>query len=326
MMHAKKGKGYRLMVWVSGLGLMAALYAWVAVAATSTPLSDAATAVKTANVSTGVASNNPIDPAVQNMLDLRDANIQNQQNTAIQENMYNTTTLSPADTLVTQHLSGYCSSAVETGNCSSDPALMFGDMKVSSILRGSSYDDARKAAAQAFLQTLLTPLDNSAVSSFQSYGTMNADTLSKNPTLKQQYVKALSDEALLSVVREAFSEMIAKRTPPTANQGAQPAPSEMALIEQDVLKRWMNSTWANNLANLSPVQMQQEIASMQASQLYMEYQRYQQMERVEALLAVSVLQNYRSQKNAQALINKTSTTPDTSSVSTDTSSDDSNLQ
>ncbi len=317
MMRAKKGKGYRFMVWASGLGLMAALYAWVAVAAT-----DAATVV-----STGVGSNNPIDPAIQNMIVQRDSTIQNQHNTAIQADLYNPTTLSPADALVVQHLSGYCASGVETGKCSSDPSLMFGDIKVSSILGGSSYDEASKAAAQAFLQTLLTPLDNSAVSSFQSYGTINADMLSKNPTLKQQYVQALSDEALLSVVRQAFGGMMAKRTPPTASEGAAAMPSEMALMEQEALKRWMNNSWKTNLVNLNPTQIQQELALMQASQLYVEYQRYQQMERVEALLAVSVLQNYRNQKNANAVLTNASTIPDTGSSPTDTTMvDDSDSQ
>jgi len=329
-MRAKKGKVYRLMVWVSSIGVMAALYAWVAVAATTDAVSvneanNAGADVRTA-VTTEAASN-PIDPAIQNMLDQRDANIQNQQNTAIQEDMYNPTTLSPADTLVVQHLTGYCASGVEVGKCSSDPSLMFGDMKVSSILRGSSYDDVSKAAAQAFLQTLLTPLDNSAVGSFQSYGAINADMLSKNPALKQRYVQALSDEALLSVVREAFGGMMAKRTPPTAAQGAEAMPSEMALMEKEALNRWMNNSWKTNLVHLSPEKIQQELALMQASQLYMEYQRYRQMERVEALLAVSVLQNYRNQKNSNALVTKTSTVSDTGSSSTDTSTvDDSNAQ
>ncbi len=307
MTDQKKSRGY-LMAWVSGVGLMAVFYAWVAGAAASSPAQSPTTVT---------VKQNPVDPAVQKMLDQRDATIQDQQNTAIQEDMYHPTTLSPADTLVTQHLSGYCASGMETGLCSSDPLRMFGDMKVSSILSGSSYDDASKAAAQAFLKTLLMPLDNSAVSSFQSYGEINADMLSKNPTLKQQYVQALSDEALLSVVREAFAGMMAKRTPPIASQGSEAMPSEMALMEQDVLQRWMNNSWKTDLAGLSPEQIQQEIALMQASQLYMEYQRYQQMERVEALLAVSVLQNYRTQKNANALIAKTTTVPDTSTYASE---------
>ncbi len=322
MIRAKKGKGYRFMVWVSSIGLIAAFYAWVAVAAapSTTGSTDSTTVVPTG------AASNLIDPAVQTMLEQRNTDIQNQQNTAIQADMYNPTTLSPADTLVVQHLSGYCASGVEAGNCSSDSSRMFGDMKASNILQDSSYDDAGKAAAKAVVQTLLTPLDNSAVSSFQSYQ-INADMLSKNPTLKQQYVQALSDETLLSFVREVFGGMIAKRTPPTGSQGAEAMPSEMALMEQEALKRWMNNSWETNLAQLSPAQMQQEQLRMQVSQLYMEHQRYLQMERVEALLAVSVLQNYRSQKNANTLINKTSTTPDASSLSTDTStSDDSNPQ
>ncbi|MBP6103839.1 MAG: hypothetical protein KBD23_02670 [Gammaproteobacteria bacterium] len=337
MTEQKKSRPY-LMAWVSGVGLMAVFYAWVAGAAASKPSvstwgraattqpfrppapapapASAASPAPAAPAAAPVAlKQHSVDPAVQKMLDQRDATIQDQQNTAIQEDMYHPTTLSPADTLLTQHLSGYCASGMETGLCSSDPSLMFGDIKVSSILSGSSYDDASKAAAQAFLQTLLTPLDNSAVSSFQSYGEINADMLSKNPTLKQQYVQALSDEALLSVVREAFAGMMAKRTPPTADSGAEAMPSEMALMEKDVLQRWMNNSWKTDLAGLSPEQIQQEIALMQASQLYMEYQRYQQMERVEALLAVSVLQNYRNQKNANALIAKTTTAPDSSTYS-----------
>jgi hypothetical protein len=317
MMCAKKGKGYRVMVWASPIALIAALYAWVAVAATDTTSANAGSATL----------ENPIDPAVRTMLDQSNVTVQNQQNTAIQEDMYNPTTLSPPDTLITQHLSGYCFSKMEVGQCPTDPSLMFGDMKVSSILRGSSYDDVSQAAAQAFLQTLLTPLDNSAVSSFQSYAAINADMLSKNPTLKQQYVQALSDEALLSVVREAFGVMMAKRTPPTAAQGAQAMPSEMALMETEAVNRWMNNSWKTNLASLNTEQIQRELALIQASQLYMDYQRYQQMERVEALLAVSVLQNYRSQKNSNALITKTSTTPDTGASSTDTSTvDDSSAQ
>lgn len=307
MKDSQKNKS-PLIVWMGSITLIAALCAWVAGAATNP--GTGTTGNNALTIPGGSASQDTPDPAIQSLLDQNTLSVQNQQNTAILQDMYNATRLSPTDTLLTQHLSGYCNDAVATGACTSDPSLMFGDTKVSSVLGGSSYDSARQAAAQAFLDTLLTAVDSSGVSNFQSTRPINADTLSKNPTLKQQFVQALSDEAVLSVVREAFAGMIAKRTPPTAAQGAEATPSEMALMEQEALKRWMNKTWSSNFAKLSPAEMQQDMAAMQASQLWTAYQSYRQMERVEALLAVLVLQNYRTQKNTGAIVSKTTTVPD----------------
>ncbi len=316
---------YRRMAWVSAsLGLVAGLYAWVVGAAAPAGASNANTNTMIV-LTTGAITPNPIDPNVQTMVNQVESTVQTTQNNAILQDMYtlnpNSTTppLSPANSLVVQHLGNFCNGTNETGNCPSDPSLMFGDIKISSVLEPSTYDAQSLAAAQALVQTLLTPLDSSAVTNFLANTPINANTLSTNTTLQQQWVQALSDESILSMVRQVFAEMMAIRTATAGGSQAQPLPSEMALMEQEVMQRFMNSRWTTKLSTLTAVQLQQEMALMQAFQNYMALKNYKQQERVEALLATTVLQNYRNQKNSSAVVSSATNPPSISTAPTDTS-------
>ncbi len=236
--------------------------------------------------------------------------VENFQNTAFRRDLYSTNPLPVPSMMMTQHLTQYCSSPSEGENCPSDPLLTLGDVKLSSILGGSGYDTARDQAAQAFMSTLLSPVDNTmGVSNFQDRRPIDALTLTNDPNLLQKYAQALSDEALLSVIRYPFAVMMAKRTIPSVS-GANTtlSLSEMQLMENTALQRQMSSDWQKNVVNLTPDQVQQELLRIAAADLFMKQQSYQQMERVEALLALLNLQTLRQYKVGADVMERTKTT------------------
>lgn len=228
-------------------------------------------------------------------------------NEAIQGDLFGQKKMATGDELVTQHLSSFCASEVEQGgNCPTDPALLFGDLKLSSVLGPLLYDNDRRAAATAFLNTLMSPLDSSAVSNFQLNVPINAATLASNPSLKQQYAQALSDEAVLSIVRQSFAEMVANRTATGSDTGST---SVMQIMANNATQYFMNPDWAEKVAGLSGTDLQKQQLMLQGYQNWMSYQRYRQTERVEALLAMNVLLQRQSQKNSMSTLNSASAPP-----------------
>lgn len=296
-----KQKKRPLGILAVGISIMSILYGWIAYADDEIS-SDTARIVD--NITAGYLAAGKtitIDTFNQQLLNQVSTQINMQQNSEMNTELYGSSDIAPADAMLTRHFSSYCSPLTSivpgiAGNCPVDPLKQFGDVKVSSILTGTAYDSFRAQAAQDFLTNLLSPPAGSGITNFQANMPINVATITQSPDLKNSFVKALSDEAVLSVVRLPFAEMIAKRT---VVEGSNI--SEMQLMEQQAIQRFMSSGWAANLNTLQqPQDVAKDQALMQAYQVWMDYQRYRQMERVEALLAVLVLQNFRMSKAASS--------------------------
>jgi len=314
MKDVKQSKG-RLGTLALGVSLMGALYGWFVYAGEiETDVSNVAQIVVTTNKGT------PVDPTAVTALGQIGNNSEAQLNSAITTDLYGAISMAPADAMITKHFGTYCADSSESGSCTQDPLLQFGDVKVSSILSGTSYDSSRAQAAQDFLTNYISPPNNPFVTNFQanmSNGKMSAATVTADPTLKSNYAQALSEEALLSVIRESFAEMIAKRTVNAATNA-----SWMQSMEAEVLQRAMNGDWVKSLtaASVTGQQVAVEQAKIQAQQLLLAYESYRQGERIEALLTALALQNFRSSKQAQsAVANQPNATSLQNTTSTDTS-------
>lgn len=285
-----------------GVGIISIWYGCIAYAGEiETDVSNNAQAISTQTNSTI-----KIDASAVQQMGQKGNNVESLQNNSATQALYGTTPngMAPADAVLTKHFQSYCAanSTVESGsNCTADPLLQFGDIKVSSILSGTVYSAPRAQAAQDFLMNLLDSPEAPGVANFSANIPVNAAKIAADPTLKSSYVKALTDEALISVIRQPFVEMMAKRTALPQNAGGQ---SEMQMMEQQAIQRFMSADWVNTLKQMKPEQVQQDQALMQAYQIWLEYQRYRQMERVEALLSILALQNFRSAKNTDAQLSK----------------------
>ncbi len=298
MKAEKRDKG-KLWAMVFGISIMGVLYGWFVYAGEiETEVSKVAQASAMSMSGSGsIPLPTVMNPeAIQMMTSVRNA-VEGQQNSGIISDMYNLNPMSPDDALITRHFTDYCSPGLEFGVCETDPLLVFGDVKVSSILTGSSYSTARIKAAQDYMSNLF---GNSSVMNFQGNIPMDVGKILADPTLKKGYVSALRDETLLSIMRQPFAEMIAKRTVPEGED----AISEMQFMEERAIKRVFNKQWADSLDGMQDKELQKEQLKMQAYQVWMDYQRYRQMERVEALLSLSALQNHQGAKNAQAALDK----------------------
>jgi hypothetical protein len=206
--------------------------------------------------------------------------------------------------MVARHFNGYCA-GVETGNCPSDPLLQYGDVKISSILSGTAYDDpARVQAAQDYLRNLFVPPSGPLVANFSSdlkEGKLDVATVVNDPKLLKRYAQALSDEAVLSAARQSFAHMMAMRTVSNPEAGSI---SEMQLMEAEAIKRFMSAGWLQktNDPKTTPAEHQKEMVIMQAYQNWMSYQQFRQMERIEALLATVIVQSARTMQTISASI------------------------
>jgi hypothetical protein len=331
-------KGKRTL-WGLGLGLgvtvIGGLYSWLVYAGEiETDFGKIATEISQAN-----SGSMPLDPTAITM-ETQAANTNEQQlNNAISAGLYSIgplasdPTATRAANILTSHFSSYCMQGVEGSSCPSDVLLQYGDTKLSTLLAGTVYDAPRQAAATQFLYNLipipgknLAPFLNSDgktdVSQFPT--TLPSDNPNSqnysNP--QQSFADALTDQATISIARQPYSEMIAKRTAPSGG-----GDSVMQMMERVAMQRHMSTAWAANLnpaisSSLTPTQAQtqlatqannmlQEIALMQAYHVWLEYERYRQTERLEALLSALVIQNYKS---GQAISSQVSSAPPASSA------------
>lgn len=220
---------------------------------------------------------------------------------------------SRAEIMITNHFDSFCvpppNGPESGGNCPKDDVLLQdGDIKVSSLTSGTSFDanGNRQKAANQFLFNLI-PIPDNNFSAFLQNGKIDISALPESldpidprakrfPNPRQQFAQALADQALLSIAREPYAEMMAKRTVPEG----QPE-SPMAIMKRIAVQRFMSPAWHETLKNLKkPEEILKEQAEMQAFQIWLEYERYRQMERVEALLSAIVLQNYNQNKAVAA--------------------------
>ncbi len=285
----------RLGSLIAGVGIIGALYGWIVYAGEiEIDIANNIQAITT-------QSNNLVivDPIRVKGMEDKENTAETLRNNIVSQELYGTPLngMTSDDAALTKHFGSYCTnnSSFEKGsNCTDDPLLQFGDVKLSSILAGTVYDAPRTQAALDFLTNLLNPSAAPGVASFSANAPVDAAKIAADPDLKKKYVAALMEETLLSTIRQPFTEMMAKRTVlPSGNQ------SEMQIMEQQAIQRFANAGWATKIKTMTPAELQQEQALMQAYQVWLEYQRYRQTERVETLLAVLALQNFRSAKAMQ---------------------------
>jgi hypothetical protein len=304
----KAGKKSGLGILMAGVTVMGVLVGWIAYAGeieTDAAATAAAVSATTNNIL-------PLDPSAVQLITQTGEAVQAIQNNAITQDLFggstNTNGMAPSDVVLTNHFSNYCGPL--EGECMlalTDSLFWNGDMKISSILYGAAYDANRLQAAQVFLQNLIYPPAAPGVTNFNTNMPVNVATLANgSPQTKAAFVQAISDEALMSIIREPFANMIAVRTPPLAS-GSNPAgPSQMQIMQDTAMERAMSSTWAAsmNAPTTTPQQIMAQQAIMQAFQVWQAHQNYLQMERVQALLSVLALQNFRQQKAASAQVNQ----------------------
>lgn len=238
--------------------------------------------------------------------------VQTMQNTGIGAGLYQlglppaqpgSPAVNPALNVFNTHfVNGFCdpNSPNEGGNgynCqSSDPALINGDIKLSTLLTGSAYlNPAQIAAANAFVSNVIDPFPSS---NFQDPTTMTSTKVLGSTNLQQDLAQALVKEANLSVARQPFVEMINKRTVPAAGPLGITSESIMQTMEREATQRILNPQWMNTMATAyatalktNPSQaVQYDMAEMQAYLIWLEFERYKQGERIEALLAALLQQ------------------------------------
>lgn len=310
-----RGKKSSAGIWTAGIVLMGALFGWIAWA------DEIAQDVTNNAQAASTASKVAVDPSAVTMVQQARETIESTQNNMISGDLYggaipglpNAPAMQPPDLVIYNHLNGYCSGSNEGANCPSDPLLINGDIKVSTLLSGTVYDSARQGAVQLFLNNLMDPSGTSPIANFQKNIPISAAI--SDPTVKASYAQALTDEALISVARQAFAEIIAKRTPPATG-----SPSEMQMMEQTAMQRGMSSAWAASLATLTPQQIQIEQAKMQAFELWMQYQQYRQTEVVQALLAASIVQSFQRSKAVASTFSQMQNSGSTSAPAASTGS------
>lgn len=238
--------------------------------------------------------------------------------------------------IVANHFTEFCAPGTPeaTNNPSCSPDLMFqhGDLKLSSVLSGSYLDTNRLAAAQNFVSNLIDPFPNTK---FQA-GTY-PDPKTKKPTaitltriqneaqLRQDLANALVNQALLSVARQPFAEMIARRSKSSSSPQTQ-----MEILEQQACQRFYDTNWQCNMkiayltalnkvdsndTNCSPQSVQPPPAKpdlvgaamvdmnvQMATNTCLEFERFKQAEVVQSLLAAQIAQNYRQAQFAAGVI------------------------
>jgi len=319
----KHKKGRRrfgaMLVTITVFSVFGLLFGWAAYAQGEAPTDSKAVDADVKNVTNSVPNASPLTqppipvpgqpPAVVNITDKAitfmeelSENVLSFINSSAQNTFYGAEkgNTDAATAMVTQHLRFYAVGPQEAcaDTCPPDSLLENGDIKISSVLFGTAYDGPRAQAAKDFLTNLFVPPSAPLVANFTADlanvqgGTIAIDTITKDSTLLAKYAQALSDEATLSAARQSFAEMMARRTVSSSDAGSI---SEMQVMETEAIKRFMNAGWVQKIQNATtPLQVEQEMAAMQAYQNWMAYQQFRQLERVEALLATLIVQNARS--------------------------------
>lgn len=293
----------RLGIVLLAVSMMGILFGWVVTAAPpDSPMVDT-DVNNVANMAlTGSAINQPpssgsagpgIADVTKQFMSQQAEQVLATQNSTLMSDLYGLGGLDPTKAIVARHFGGgYCALPFETGDCATDPLLQFGDIKFTSLVSGTAFSGSQANAANAYLANLFVTTAGPLVANLQGNGILGVDTIVNNPDLLKKYSQALSDETLLSIARQSFAEMIAKRTVPGTEAGGQ---SEMQVMEAEAIKRFMSANWMQMVQNPSTTaaKLQQEAVLMQAYQNWMAYQQYRQMERIEGLLSALVIQNAR---------------------------------
>jgi hypothetical protein len=203
----------------------------------------------------------------------------------------------PINNFIQNHENYFCSptSGVEgvlgTPACSSNNLQNeHADLKISSLLIPSVYDQSQMFLAQEVIRTLTLPFPDGNIKAMVSNG------LAKSSD-KNYVAKMMAEHAIIGVARnslnEIFVERIAELTPTVPPQ----ATSIMSIMETESGRRFKNQVWYDAVSQSSQEALLRELIHMEAFRLWMDYYRYRQSERMEALLAAMT-----SQSASQAIL------------------------
>lgn len=189
--------------------------------------------------------------------------------------------------------------------CQSDQLLAHGDIKISTLLSGPLLDEARAAAAKWFIQNLIDPSPNTTLKD-----PAKVKEYYNDPSKQGELVKALAQQAILSVARQPFAEMVAKRSMSPAGM------SVMQKMEQEATQKYLNADWQKAQADgykaaitkKSGLEPLYDIAVFEAYRTWLEVERYKQGERIEALLAAMLVQMGAGAKIGQGVVTQTQET------------------
>lgn len=168
--------------------------------------------------------------------------------------------------------------------CQSNTAVReHADLKISSLLEPSIYDQSQVVLAEEIIRTLTTPFPNDNLKNIVNHGLVKTAD-------KIYMANIMAKHAMIQVARNSLNEIYATRlaetiptTPPTAS-------SIMSIMENESGRRFKNKTWYDAVSQSSHEALLRELVHMESFRLWMDYYRYRQSERMEALLAVIVKQ------------------------------------
>lgn len=158
------------------------------------------------------------------------------------------------------------------------------DLKVSSLLEPSIYDQSQKVLAEEVIRTLTTPFPNGNLKDMVSNGLAKASD-------KTYVAKIMSKHAMIHVARNSLNEIYGSRLAEVTPTVPPKAASIMSIMEEESGRRFKNKDWYDAVSQSSHEALLRELVHMESFRLWMDYYRYRQNERMEALLAVLAAQS-----------------------------------
>lgn len=193
----------------------------------------------------------------------------------------------PFNNFIENHKNYFCSPSSDiektfgTQACSNNTmAQEHADIKTSSLLEPSIYDQSQQILAEEVIRNLTLPFASDNLKDTISNGIPKSSD-------KSYVAKTLAKQAAVTVARNSLNEIYGSRLP---ENSITPISSIMSIMEQEAGRRFKNSDWYDAVSQSSSEALLRELAHMEAYKLWMDYNRYRQSERMEALLAVLVSQ------------------------------------
>jgi len=220
-----------------------------------------------------------------------------------------TNNTTPEREIVVDHFTIYCAESANNerinypGKCQFDPRLQHADIKLTTVLSGSRYENERRNAARLFIDNVIAPFPSEKL----SMPSATKPEQIASPQSRKGIAESLANEAVLSVAREPFAEMFAKRNSIAELNNR----SLMEIMEKEAGQRFLNEAWQAEMreairvakADKKPQEaILYELAVMEAYRTWLEYERYRQTERIEALLAATLAFNQRQGLQASGVV------------------------
>ncbi len=132
-----------------------------------------------------------------------------------------------------------------------DPSVQYGDLKISTMLGPDSYTSAQQAAVRQFMNNLIDSTPDTTTQ------LPNASVNTSDAATQGTFAKGAATQALMSVARQAFAEIYARRlapsslTPPQGGSITIPG-TIMQMVSSDPTSHYYNQQWQQtNQTNLN---------------------------------------------------------------------------